>query len=356
MGNSLSVVRCFLYDKDTGVELAFDHLTLSPAYRSTLYFFKNAKVESNGPAIPFVHPTVNILSGSAQNYLSLDRNSFDNDKVEGIKIKVVKAINKFMLSEDYETLVEQNGFAKMLFSLFAKEFKLNIDENRVLPNSQLGFNLLNANLNTEKMLNYKEVTLNTVSTQLISMEEDSGSSSCKIEANMMMLPQLAVIEEYYSLLFILLGEKHKHCICKRLTSAGFFAGGEFLFTDDDTKDTEITIEQIDRLLHISEKREYILYVTGYDAIRIPSDKGLDDKIPMHSNMSKGVAKRVEKILSPFLKINDVDYDCRTDSLYEYVRKNNGRDINEIRMCYDKFVADCNQHGIKFQKYVFSKTS
>ena len=355
-GKHIERRKMLYYDKDTGIELSFDHLVLVPAYRSTSYYFKNARVESNGPTIPFVHPTVNILSGSAQNFLSLDRNSFDNDKVEGIKNKVIKAIYKFMLSDDYEKLVEQNGFAKKLFSLFAMEFKLSIDENRVLPNSLLGFNLLNANLNTEKMLSYKEVTLITVSNQLISMIEDPESSTCKIEANMMMLPQLAIIEEYYSLLFMLLGEKHRHCICKRLTSAGFFAGGEFLFTDDDTKDTEITIDQVDRILHISEKREYIIYVTGYDAIRIPSDKGLDDNIPMHSNMSKGVAKRVEKILSPFLKINDVDYDCRTDNLYDYVRKSNGRNINEIRMCYDKFVADCQQHGIKFQKYIFSKSS
>ena len=93
-------------------------------------------------------------------------------------------------------------------------------------------------MNTEKILSYKEVTLNTVSNQLISMEEDAEASTCKVEASMMMLPQLAVIDEYYSLLFILLGEKHKHCICKRLTNAGFFAGGEFLFTDDDTKEQD----------------------------------------------------------------------------------------------------------------------
>lgn len=342
------------YDKDTGVELSFDHLALTPDYRTTSYYFKNARVESNGPSIPFVHPTVNILTGSAQNYLSLDRNSFDTDRTETIKNKVVKAIHKFMFSDDYDLLVGQNGFAKILFSLFAKEYNLSIDETKVLPNSQLGFQILHTNLNIEKMLSYKEVTLNTVSNQLISMEEDPESSTCKVEASMVMLPQLAIIDEFYSLLFILLGEKHKHCICKRLTSAGFIAGGEFLFTDDDTKDTDITIEQVDRLLHISEKREYILYVKGYDALRIPTDKALDDKIPIHSNTSKGAPKRVEKILSPFLKINGVSYDCRTDSFYEYVSKFNGKNVNDIRLCYDQFVADCQQHGIKFQKYVFSK--
>ena len=351
-GKQIRRRKMLFYDKDTGIELSFDQLSLEPDNRGrTLYYFKNACVESNGPNIPFVHPTVNILSGSAQNYLSLDRNSFDNNKKESIKKKVVKAINNFMLSDVYKTLVEHDILAKILFSLFAKEFKLNIDGNRALPNSQLGFKFSNTDLNTEKILSYNEVTMVTVSNQFISMEENLELSTCKIEANMM-ISRLAIIEEYYSLLFKLLGEKHKYCICKKLMSVGFFSGGEFLFTDDDTKDSEITIDQVDRILRISEKREYIIYVTGYDAIRIPSDKGLDDNIPMHSNMSNEVAKRVEKILSPFLRINDVDYDCRTDSLYEYVRKCNGKDINEIRMCYDKFVIDCQQHGIKFQKYVF----
>lgn len=342
------------YDKDTGIELSFDHLALEPNYRSTTYYFKNAKVDSNGPSIPFVHPTVNILTGSAQNYLSLDRNSFDGDKTESIKTKVVKAINKYMLSDEYDILVKQNEFAKILFSLFAKEFNLNIDDNKVLPDSQLGFTVLNTYLNTEKILSFKEVSLNTVSNQLISMKEDTDASTCKIEASMMMIPQLAILDEYYSLLFILLGEKHKYCICKRLTSAGFLGGGEFLFTDDYTKDTDISINEINRILHTSERREYIIYVKDYDELRIPSSKGLDDKIPIHSSMSKGVAKRVEKILSPFLKINDTIYDCRTDSLYEYVSKLNGRKVDEIQVCYDRFVSDCQRMGVKFQKYILGK--
>ena len=354
--NGKEIKRCEMqyFDKITGIELLFNNLYFDKGYRSACYYFKNARVESNGPSIPFLHPTINILNGTANKYLSLDRNSFNVERSEEIKEYVTKAIRNFMKTDGYDALVAQNINAKILFSLFVKDCKIDIDPIKVLSSSELGFNLSGVNLNLEKMLSYDEVTLVTVSENLIKADESATSNTCRIEANMVLLPQLAVLDEYYSLLFRLLGEKHKYCICKKLTSAHFFLGGEFLFTDRENQDTEITISEISKIVRTSEKREYILYVNGYDAIRIPSAMGLDDKISINSNLSKSNPKRVEKILSPFIKINGVDYDCRTDKLYEYVGKLNGHDVNEIRACYDKFVSDCHANGVKFQKYIYNQ--
>ena len=340
------------FDKETGIELSFDHLNLEPGYKSSHYYFKNAKVESGGPGIPFVHPTINILTGTAQNYLSLDRNSFDSEKKTVIEGKVVKAILNYMQTTDYDTLVNGNGIAKFLFSLFAKGCNLKVNSEKLVPSNLLNLTIWGVELNTDTILGYKEVTLCTVSEQVIKVEPSPDTYSCYIESNMIMIPQLAIMDEYFTLLFKLLGEKHKHCICKRLKAVSFFAGGEFLFTDDDRIDTEITIDSIEKLLHISENREYILYIKGYEAIKIPSDKGLDDDVRFNSGMSRGVPKKLEKILSPFIRINDISYDCRTDKLYEYVSNLNEKPVDDIRTCYDRFVLDCQARGIKFQKYVF----
>lgn len=340
------------FDKDSGMELSFDHLNLEQRYRSSTYYFKNARVESGGPGIPFVHPTINILSGNAQSYLSLDRNSFDGEKKGDIESNVVKAIANYMQTTDYDNLVNGKGLAKFLFSLFAKEYNLKIAKEKVVPSNMLNLKILDVELKIDNILDYKEVTLSTVSEHIIKMEISPDASKCCIESNMIVIPQLAIMDEYYSLLFKLLGEKHKYCICKQFKTVSIFTGGDFLFTDDENIDTDITIDNIDRLLHISENREYIVYIKGYDTIRIPSDKGLDDDVRFNSGMSRGVPKKLEKILSPFIKINDVSYDCRTDKLYEYVSNLNKKPVDEIRMCYDRFVADCQAKGIKFQKYVF----
>lgn len=53
------------------------------------------------------------------------------------------------------------------------------------------------------------------------------------------------------------------------------------------------------------------------------------KISIHSNISKGAYKRVEKILSPFLKISSALYDCRTDvyNLYRWLQSDAVRDCH-----------------------------
>lgn len=344
------------FDKENGVELAFDNLDLDIAYnnKNTNYYFKNAQVKEGGPNIPFIHPTVNILAGSAHDYLSLDRNSFDITKKDEIEKRVVKSINNFILSEDYKSLVSQNENAKLLFSLFSEQYKLNIQNGMTLPKSQQVFNLFGTTLSSQEVLDYKEVSFTTVSEQIFKKVSNDETNSCGIESGILFFTQLTIIDEYLSLLFMLLGEKHKYCICKQLKKVSIFSGGEFLFTDDDNQDTDISIDDINRLLQITERRVYILYVRGYEALRIPSDRGLDDKITLYSNMFRGIPKRTEKILSPFLKVNGVSYDCRTDKLYEYVSKLNGKPLEEIKSCYDKFVNDCREKGVVFQKYVFQK--
>lgn len=349
-GKEIETRSMLYFDKETNIQLSFGNLDYGNQH--TIYYFKNAKVESGGPNIPFLHPTINLLGGSARNYLSLDRNSFDGTRKEEIEKKVVNAIYNFMQTDNYDTFVSQNENAKQIFSLFSEKYGLDLAAEKILPKSQLGFNISGTNLFVEEMLNYREVTFTTVSEHIIQKEDNAELNSCKIESSMVFLPQLAIIDDYFTFLFAALGKRHQYCICKRLKRANFFIGGEFLFTDDDAQDTDITINDIDRLINITEKREYILYVKGYDALRIPSDKGLDDDIFMRTNLSKGRTKKMEKILSPFLKINDVPYDCRTEKLYEYVSELNGKPIDDIRKCYDKFVADCKAKGIKFEKYEF----
>ena len=338
------------YDPETGIELSFDDLSFGPNNTGTNYYFKNAKVESNGPTIPFLHPTVNILKGQAKDLLTLDRNSFKTEKTKEIGENVVKAITSFIMTEDYDHIVTANNTVKILFYLFARQYEIDLPVSKMESTFSVTLNLGGGIVNLDQMLSYTKVSISTISDYRLKITPDATNNTCEIETNQMMYPHHAVYDEYLNLVYKLLNVKHSCCTFTNYTVSGYIRGGRYTFSDDKNEITNMTISEVNTLLHISEKRQYLVYISGYDAIRIPSTKGLDDGIFMESTPFHGIEKKIEKILSPFIKINDVVYDCRTDKLYEYVSSLNSQPIDSIRSCYDRFVADCQANGVKFEKY------
>ena len=153
------------------------------------------------------------------------------------------------------------------------------------------------------------------------------------------------INDIVKLIVKMANEGHNCCYCSKAMTLQFFAGSEYVMTDSFVEsDISLTMADIKNHLMHTVGRFYVFYIPGYTDIRIPSSHKDDFQTVSFSNPPyPGIS--VERILSPFVTINNATYDCRNENFYEYVHSINGVDVDKIRETYDRFVDEARRRGL-----------
>ena len=340
------------FDKSTLVEIGFpESITELSSPSSPSFYYRNAPVSGNGVETRFISPYVNVHFGSAMDALTLDRSSF---KLIGLKDIVDETIVNFINSDKFETYIESLGkesqyvIIKLDGFLEYYNLKSKIASGKISSNIK-GFTFNNVfgidNKSIQKISSYKKIRIQTVSNQIISFIENNPDE-ITIEISSMHLALSNFINDIVKLIVKMANDGHNCCYCSKAMTLQFFAGSEYVMSDRFVEsDISLTMGDIKNHLMHTVGRFYVSYIPGYNDIRIPSSHKDDFQTVSFSNPPySGIS--VERILSPFVTINNATYDCRNDNFYRYVHSVNGVDVDKIRESYDRFVAEAQRFGLK----------
>ena len=230
----------------------------------------------------------------------------------------------------------------MLFSFYVNQKKINDKIKISLP--QLDTFTFSSNIQLKEIIESKYIYfLTTNESQIFSIKKEN--ENIIISVNSLAIMQIRFFYEYAMFLFDVLSDKKKNSFCYKLSKNNGFLNKEFLFTDEIDRFTELSINDINDICRINSQRSFIHYISGYDEIMIPATF-TDDRITYDTDIWIKNKFSFQKILSPFIRINDKNKDCRNEEFYKYVSKANGKSIEDIKRVYDKFVDDCYKFGIK----------
>ena len=342
------------YDEKTGIELSFSEKSFEFTHiGGATYYYRNAKVAGNGAELMFLSPEVNIHYGSAKDILTLDRGSLKEGK--DVLRRTIDAIVNFMNSPAYQTMMngivnKQNAGFK--FSFFAEYYdrKGDINDAQSLADvKQFVIDGFGEKKLVKDIVGAPQLRFRTSSNQILSMKEENGVVT--IEANLVPIMSPNFIVEMVKLLFKMATEEHKHCYCTERLVHSIFAGAEYLFTNEEAiPEIKLSIKDIKSNLEGTPSRSYINYLPGYEVIKI--DSKVESGDIMESLMTKPIPNsKIEKMISPFLRINEKLYDCRNDDMYAYIQSVNGHGIDEIKTAYDRFVDEAVRAGVKLSERV-----
>ena len=340
------------YDDKTGIELSFNEKTFDFNHLGgPAYYYRNAKVGGNGADIMFLSPEVNIHYGSAKDILTLDRGSFKDGK--NVAQRTIDAIVNFMNTQAYQTMMNAIGNrqnAAYKFSFFAEYYdrKSDIKNTKALADvEQFKIEGFGAKKTVKEIISAKILKFRTSSNQILSLKEESGVIT--VEANLIPILSPNFIVEMVKLLFKMALDEHKHCYCTESFISGMFMGTEYLFTNDnEIPDLKLSLKDIKTNLEGATSRSFINYLPGYDVLKIDSNVVNEDI--MESLLTQPISNsKIEKMISPFLRINDRLYDCRNDALYAYISSVNGNNVDTIKEAYDRLVAAAISAGVKLSE-------
>ena len=338
------------YDEKTGIELYFNPKTFDFNHLGgASYFYRNAKVAGN-TEIMFLSPEVNIHFGSAKDLLTIDRGSFKDGKL--IAERTVEAIVNFMNSDAYGLMLsglddgtKKNAGFKFSFFIDYYNRRGNIQNQSQLAKT-MGFQLkgFGAEMTLGEILAAKNLRFRTSAVQVLHVERKVGE--VEIKANMLPIVSPNVIVNIAKLIFKLALDKHKHCYCTENIKENFFAQAEYFFTNGDAvPEIKLTMQDIKRNIESTTSRSYINFLPGYEDVKIPSE--VVDPSLMASMMTIPVnSSKVEKMISPFIRINEKLYDCRNEELYKYVGGITDKDIKTVKTAYDRFVKEALNAGVE----------
>lgn len=341
------------FDKGTNIELRFDEKQFDYSKNWSLNtYYRNANASSGIGNFLFLKPIVNIHSGSAKDMLTLDRGSFKEPGT--IKKWIIETILKFLNSDKFTQFLSRlknQEQAKTYFSFFVEYYELNgkLRDKTLLGNTlSFSFPIDGNNISISNIVNYPKIRFISVSNQVLRLER-LNDNELKIETSLIPFGLAAFLSEIFKLMIKLAIKKHQRCFCKKREVVNYFEGANYVMTDkDDTEETELTIRDIVRNLTRGESRCYVNYVKGYDAIKLPTSS-VDAQIQASYIGNIDMENGVEKILSPFVHINDSNYDCRNEAFYEYVAKETGTAIDQVVETYERFVADAKRNGLEVRK-------
>ena len=195
-----------------------------------------------------------------------------------------------------------------------------------------------------EILAAENLRFRTSAVQVLHVERKVGE--VEIKANMLPIVSPNVIVNITKLIFKLALDKHKHCYCTENIKENFFAQAEYFFTNGDAvPEIKLTMQDIKRNIVSTTSRSYINFLPGYEDIKIPSE--VVDPSLMASMMTIPVnSSKVEKMISPFIRINEKLYDCRNEELYKYVGGITDKDIKTVKTAYDRFVKEALNAGVE----------
>lgn len=322
-GKDIKRRESLYYDKENGIEL----LGLSAGSRgnSVFLYYRNAKIDYKY-VIPSLTVSANVLKGKASDMLGISRDVLKDEYREEIRKCIVQSIKNWILSDSYdinriEGKDEDKKDALKIFAMYydyCKELEGKLGDCYDVDIRKL------------------DDDIRTKDDEMITVNNLKEAERVKIERN----ANLEKLEWWDE-------EKNCYCLYSRYAFNGrikvilnhlfenlYYLGFEkYIFSND-----EVELKKNDVNFYgyeVRYSRMYHPYTPGFEDIYIPSGKGVDEEgISLDNNL---FSKKSAKILSPFLRINDEIVDARNDAFYEFVRKCNGKEIEDIKACYDRYV-------------------
>lgn len=341
-GNIIERIQYDYFDSENKIELKFENLEILTKYSTKVeYRYRNANIGIDALSIMFLHPSINIHFGNAKSLLTLSRDKINKSELLSVEDKIINSIINYINSPSFSNK-KYNETSKMLFSFYVNQKKINDKIKISLP--QLDTFTFSSNIQLKEIIESKYIYfLTTNESQIFSIKKEN--ENIIISVNSLAIMQIRFFYEYAMFLFDVLSDKKKNSFCYKLSKNNGFLNKEFLFTDEIDRFTELSINDINDICRINSQRSFIHYISGYDEIMIPATF-TDDRITYDTDIWIKNKFSFQKILSPFIRINDKNKDCRNEEFYKYVSKANGKSIEDIKRVYDKFVDDCYKIGIK----------
>ena len=341
-GNIIERIQYDYFDSENKIELKFENLEILTKYSTKVeYRYRNANIGIDALSIMFLHPSINIHFGNAKSLLTLSRDKINKSELLSVEDKIINSIINYINSPSFSNK-KYNETSKMLFSFYVNQKKINDKIKISLP--QLDTFTFSSNIQLKEIIESKYIYfLTTNESQIFSIKKEN--ENIIISVNSLAIMQIRFFYEYAMFLFDVLSDKKKNSFCYKLSKNNGFLNKEFLFTDEIDRFTELSINDINDICRINSQRSFIHYISGYDEIMIPATF-TDDRITYDTDIWIKNKFSFQKILSPFIRINDKNKDCRNEEFYKYVSKANGKSIEDIKRVYDKFVDDCYKVGIK----------
>ena len=341
-GNIIERIQYDYFDSENKIELKFENLEILTKYSTKVeYRYRNANIGIDALSIMFLHPSINIHFGNAKSLLTLSRDKINKSELLSVEDKIINSIINYINSPSFSNK-KYNETSKMLFSFYVNQKKINDKIKISLP--QLDTFTFSSNIQLKEIIESKYIYfLTTNESQIFSIKKEN--ENIIISVNSLAIMQIRFFYEYAMFLFDVLSDKKKNSFCYKLSKNNGFLNKEFLFTDEIHRFTELSINDINDICRINSQRSFIHYISGYDEIMIPATF-TDDRITYDTDIWIKNKFSFQKILSPFIRINDKNKDCRNEEFYKYVSKANGKSIEDIKRVYDKFVDDCYKIGIK----------
>lgn len=346
--------RFDFFDKETGIELRFVPESFNVGYLGdTKYFYRNAEVASRSNGIMFLSPEVNIHFGSARDILTLDRGAVKDGNT--VSRRTIDAIVNFMNSGKYKKLMDRLGGqaqdAAYQFSFFVEYYnrKKDIKDKVGLPDANsFSIDTHDVKMTVQEIVSRPVIRIRTSSNRVL-MVKKNPDGVLDIEGNLIPIGSIGFIVNIFKLLIKLVSDSHSHCYCTKRVTSSIFVGSEYLFTNEETiPEILLSMNDIKTSFESASSRSYVNYLPQYEDIRIATNS--NNLAICEALLLQPIPNlKVEKIISPFIKLNKTLYDCRNDELYKYVSNETGKDIVSVRNAYDRFVAEAESIGVLFKK-------
>ena len=187
------------------------------------------------------------------------------------------------------------------------------------------------------------------SSNLVLLVKKNPDGVLDIEGNLIPIGSISFIVNIFKLLIKLASDSHSHCYCTKRVTSSIFVGAEYLFTNEESiPEILLSMNDIKTNFDSASSRSYVHYLPQYEDIRIGTNN--NNPAICEAFITQPIPNlKVEKIISPFIKLNKTLYDCRNDELYKYVSSETGKDIVSVKNAYDRFVAEAESIGVRFKK-------
>lgn len=328
-GKEIERRETLYYDKENGIEL----LEVSAGWGGNNLYYRNAKIDYNA-SICSLDVSANILKGKASDMLGISRDKLKDEYEEEIEKCIVQSIKNWILSDSFDINRIKGGDKVDDLKIFAMYYNYCKELDGRLRDC---YDVDIRKLDSDFLIKDDErITVNNLKeaerVENYHIEDDDELVNCYEDKNCYFL---------YSRYYL---DNEIRVILNNLFENYYYIGdGNLIFSH---KDIVSEIEEVKFYSYgVDNSRIYHPYTPGFEDIYIPSGKGVDEEgIGLDGYLD---SQKSAKILSPFLLINGEIVDARNDAFYEFVRKCNGKPIEVIKDCYDRYV----EHVINVNKEV-----
>lgn len=333
-GEEINRKESLYFDNENGIELLSVE---SIRYPNTNLYYRNAEIKHR-ISTRFLGFTVNILHGKASDMLGISRDELKREYYGKINGAVLNTVKRWILSdgfnsdkiwgEDKDTALKMfatfYGYAEELESVLGNCYDFEVDtcvDPSYVKREQF----------TPSLKNGKAITFNDLKGGN-RIETGYGKNN---NVNFVMYDEN---ENNYSINLTI--NQYSDFVINKILNSTFdncylydYDIDEYVFSNTDIFSDMKEVGYI--FNDVKNYRIYYPYISGYDDIYIPSGKGRDVK---GIGLAHGLfSSKIAKILSPFLLVDFEIVDARNDKFYQFVHECNGKPIEKIKECYDRFV-------------------